>query len=1663
MSDKFVFELVLNVDGTTAKADVKKLVKSLQGELNKKFSIDIDLPNSKSTSNRLARLTRRLEAFNHELTTTTRLAPVASHAIGGLASSTGAAVSTFKDLRISSAQANKVLQGNATVVHAGATAMERLGAQTALTTRRYAAFLVASRAFFGLQRALEESIGKAIQFNTEIVKISQITDLPVASISALRSEIRNLATDFGTPAQELIGVANTLAQAGFSISETQKLLKTIAPTTLAPTFGEVNDTVDGLIAIMAQFNIEASKSGEILDTLNELAAQFPAEVGDLFEIVKRAGSTFSAASGVREGTTDAVEAFKELAAIGTAVRSTTRLNASQIGTSLRTIFGRLQGADVLKDLERLGITLTDTEGKFVGPIKALEILNERLKGVSTQSSVFTDIATSIGGLRQLDKTIILLSDLQGILDALEVAQSTGVDGSVFRDVNQALGDTGVQLKQLKEAFDTFTSSIVSSSSFQTVVQGLIVGAKSLIEAATKLAPIAPLLAAVFGAKAVGGIFSFAKGFIDNIRYMNVNTEALNRNTSAILTMNRSLGLNSPSFIPHFGKQKNRNIGFASGGPVRGPGSSTEDNLLTAVSNGEYIIQASAVKKFGVAFLNSINQGKIPGFARGGRRTKLPGGGTTAGNFSEDIINALTDSRNDRLISQARLGAVNFKLNPDAVEAVIINQLQKGIDPDTIRKSLLDIFNKMRVFIDARIEQSKIPLGSTISSTPSSALVPKSNTFISPALPILNRDVNIPNARLRDAVEGSQLALPAPTRPLGLPAPTEQDNRKIRARKRREFRDAINNPPIILGEPLQAVSGPERQNFNFIESESLRKRKKLTERLIRQGRSAQEAAGLADLQLNRTRAGQRFNAGSVGRFVASRGPAVSGALFGASLAANLIPVQPGGVGETIQTGVGSVLGGASAGSLFGPVGAGIGAFAGALLTANTTLDRWTDSLVTKEIMDFRKALAEATTDRQKLAATSDVIRAGTGKIKNAETKNRTVDFITTATSGLPLAAPINFLAQKFLKRDTKTVAGESFTEVGEEINQFVQSLAQEAFRNGFKTVGDFAADKSPKTLGVIGDINALARKAGIDFDAGKAANKELAKLISEAEKKAVFDLTSLQKAVADTLTASLSSSLEEFSKNLNIATNSLNSFGERTERLTQEGLGNFASRFSTVDIGTGTAAEIRKAIPSFTGGALDKILSVKDRLDNNRSNLLLEAAQSNSPGDFLEQILGNTAKNKNVPTVLQNSLKRELDKARLELDPSATEAERFQAFQGVFDNFANSPVFANAQKAVQDYVALVNKQNSVLQENTAAYIELITAQRASIEESNQIKRSGRDFALPFTSRFEDTKTPIATARADFAESFKTLFPNIKAGTPGQLGAAIEEERNRLRQLEAGPQTEANAQAIRASNDRLNQLVGALKFLKDSTDELSAIQNRLVDISKGRENAVNFARKVATASPEEQAQINRQLFNLKKFEQGGKLTGADTGGVLDFIDQLLTLPDEVLKQFGRSRADLQALQEKIIKERFGRVTSGGKAVTDTFEADPGKGKEEQDLLKRAEEINKQRADAAKELGELATQRIADINLLLTEQIKLFDKNLALIDAQSKNIANINLVADKLAAIPSVISFKGSVDVNVNLNNAQALTNLDPMIRQMVEAEINKALQKERERQEDVVNGE
>lgn len=80
------------------------------------------------------------------------------------------------------------------------------------------------------------------------------------------------------------------------------------------------------------------------------------------------------------------------------------------------------------------------------------------------------------------------------------------------------------------------------------------------------------------------------------------------------------------------------MGHATGGYITGPGTSTSDSIPAYLSNGEYVVNASAVNRVGVSFLDSINSGYIKRFATGGMVGNAPSGSAGKPNFKVNITN-----------------------------------------------------------------------------------------------------------------------------------------------------------------------------------------------------------------------------------------------------------------------------------------------------------------------------------------------------------------------------------------------------------------------------------------------------------------------------------------------------------------------------------------------------------------------------------------------------------------------------------------------------------------------------------------------------------------------------------------------------------------------------------------------------------------------------------------------------------------------------------------------------------------------------------------------------------------------------------------------------------------------------------------------------------------
>lgn len=100
---------------------------------------------------------------------------------------------------------------------------------------------------------------------------------------------------------------------------------------------------------------------------------------------------------------------------------------------------------------------------------------------------------------------------------------------------------------------------------------------------------------------------------DGTVIVNVADEEARRKMAELLkTETKTIFVNNIPTNAQYGTAEDVPLGArrASGGPVRGLGGPKQDNILTPTSNGEWVIQASAVDKYGEEFMAMVNAGML---------------------------------------------------------------------------------------------------------------------------------------------------------------------------------------------------------------------------------------------------------------------------------------------------------------------------------------------------------------------------------------------------------------------------------------------------------------------------------------------------------------------------------------------------------------------------------------------------------------------------------------------------------------------------------------------------------------------------------------------------------------------------------------------------------------------------------------------------------------------------------------------------------------------------------------------------------------------------------------------------------------------------------------------------------------------------------------------
>ena len=246
---------------------VTKQIKSQLSNISAPVTIKLD----KSTTKNLGTFNRGIKQLTANLSSLQASSTSADVSIRKLVAGLGTLSSLSTKVSTAHAHVASSVKRSGQEIAVARNELQEFGKDAALAIRRFTAFTVATTVVFGFVRAIGKATGAALDYEREIVKITQVTGAGVGKIGQLKKSIDDLSVSLGVDANELASLSRIFAQTGQSIDQVRASIRSVARSSLAPSFGEMKNTAEGLIAAMAQFNNAADQSEQGLGCLNKVS------------------------------------------------------------------------------------------------------------------------------------------------------------------------------------------------------------------------------------------------------------------------------------------------------------------------------------------------------------------------------------------------------------------------------------------------------------------------------------------------------------------------------------------------------------------------------------------------------------------------------------------------------------------------------------------------------------------------------------------------------------------------------------------------------------------------------------------------------------------------------------------------------------------------------------------------------------------------------------------------------------------------------------------------------------------------------------------------------------------------------------------------------------------------------------------------------------------------------------------------------------------------------------------------------------------------------------------------------------------------------------------------------------------------------------------------
>lgn len=341
--------------------------------------------------------------------------------------------------------------------------LDTLGSKFGDLVTRYAKFYASSmlvrKPLQMIQDALSDVGETLVETENAVIELNRVLDDPQPAMEAA-NRLYDIAYQYGSTFENASQIAANFARAGKSWNES---LQATEAALLAMNVAELNATEasDGLLSIIAQFDMETSDLIDVVDKLNKTADKNPVSTQKLLQAIQRAGSAAKNAN----------VSFDQTLGLITAISEATNRSGQNIGTAINSLIQySTKNVDTFATLSKESEEMVDRFKSGLASI--VDVWNQVAIDIHNDKEARDNIISALGtdGLEELSSTLHdelgdLVSEIDGVYNVANtyrknyfIALLDNMDR--FATVQEQLTDyQGYSQSENEKYMETYTAKV----------------------------------------------------------------------------------------------------------------------------------------------------------------------------------------------------------------------------------------------------------------------------------------------------------------------------------------------------------------------------------------------------------------------------------------------------------------------------------------------------------------------------------------------------------------------------------------------------------------------------------------------------------------------------------------------------------------------------------------------------------------------------------------------------------------------------------------------------------------------------------------------------------------------------------------------------------------------------------------------------------------------------------------------------------------------------------------------------------------------------------------------------------------------------------------------------------------------------------------------------